>query len=171
MTAMNLLLISLLPALVITAALKDLTSMTIPNWISGVLILGFGAASWASGLGWGDVGAHLATGLLALAVGIGLFAARIIGGGDAKVMAAAALWLGWQNAGVAALWIGLFGGAFCLLLIMARRGFQPYVSGMGGWAGRLLEPKGDIPYGVAICAGVLMAFPASPIAVALASQG
>ncbi len=171
MTAMNLALISLLPALVIIAALKDLTSMTIPNWISGVLILGFGPAAWAAGLDMAAVGGHLAAGALALAVGIGLFAGRIIGGGDAKLMAAAALWLGWGSAGMAALWIGLFGGAFCLLLILARQGFQPYVSGIGGWAARLLEPKGDIPYGVAICAGVLMVFPACPIAVALAIGG
>lgn len=171
MTLIHLFLVSLVPALVIVAALKDLTSMTIPNWISGLLILGFAPAAWASGLDLAAVGGHLAAGVLALAVGIGLFAGRIIGGGDAKLMAAAALWLGWGSAGMAALWIGLFGGAFCLLLILARRGFQPYVVGMGGWAGRLLEPKGDIPYGVAICAGVLMVFPASPVALALTALG
>lgn len=171
MTVLNLLLVSLLPGLVIVAALKDLTSMTIPNWISGLLIVGFVPAAWAAGLGMAAVGGHLAAGALALAVGIGLFAGRVIGGGDAKLMAAAALWLGWGSAGLAALWIGLFGGAFCLLLILARRGFQPYASGLGGWAGRLLEPKGDIPYGVAICAGVLTAFPACTVAVALTSLG
>lgn len=171
MTVVALLLLSLLPALVIAAALKDLTSMTIPNWISGLLILGFIPAAWAAGLDLMAVAGHLAVGLVALLVGMGLFAGRIIGGGDAKLMAASALWLGMADASVAAVWIGLFGGLFCVSLILARRNFQPYAISMGGWVSQLLEPKGDIPYGVAICAGVLMVFPASPIAIALTALG
>ena len=37
------------------------------------------------------------------------------------------------------------------------------------WAARLLEPKGDIPYGIAICAGALMAFPSSALLAAFAA--
>lgn len=171
MNIFNLLLISLLPALVIAAALKDLTSMTIPNWISGLLILGFIPAAWAGDLGFIQVVGHFAIGLAALLIGMGLFAARVIGGGDAKLMAASALWLGMESAGVAALWIGVFGGLFCLILILARQNLQLYAMGRDGWVGQLLEPKGDIPYGVAIAAGVLMAFPASPIATAMTFMG
>jgi prepilin peptidase CpaA len=171
MSFTGLVLISILPALVITAALKDLTSMTIPNWISGLLVLGFVPAAWAAGLGVGEMGLHLAVGVGGLLIGMGLFAARVIGGGDAKLMAAAALWLGLKSAGLFLLWTGVAGGLFCLALIMARRSLQPYAAGTGGWMGQLLEPKGDIPYGVAICAGVLMAFPDSPLAIGLSAFG
>jgi prepilin peptidase CpaA len=34
------------------------------------------------------------------------------------------------------------------------------------WVGALLEPKGDIPYGVAIAAGALLAFPSSGLFLA-----
>jgi prepilin peptidase CpaA len=170
MSFLGLALISLLPALVITAALKDLTSMTIPNWISGLLVIGFFPAVLASGLGWGELARHLAVGAGALLLGMGLFAARVIGGGDAKLMAAAALWLGLKSSVIFLLWTGVAGGLFCVALILARRNFQAFAAGRG-WVGHLLEPKGDIPYGVAICAGALMAFPESPLATALATLG
>lgn len=171
MTLLHLLLISFLPALVITAGLKDLTSMTIPNWISIALIAGFPPAAWAAGLDLSAVAGHLAVGVGALLVGMGLFATRVIGGGDAKLMAAASLWLGMQSAGVFLLWTGVAGGLFCLAVIMARQNLRAYVVGADGWVGQLMEPKGDIPYGVAICAGVLAAFPGSPVATGLSILG
>lgn len=167
MSILSLVLVSLLPALVITAALKDLTSMTIPNWISLALIAGFVPAAWGAGLSLPDMAGHLAVGMAALLLGMGLFAARVVGGGDAKLMAAAGLWLGLKSGAVFLLWTGLAGGLFCLALILARRSFQPYVVGDQGWVGQLLHPKGDIPYGVAICAGALAAFPDSPLAIGL----
>jgi len=36
-------------------------------------------------------------------------------------------------------------------------------AGAPGWVSRLMEPRGDIPYGVAIAAGALMAWPSSPL--------
>ena len=165
----SLALVSLLPALVITAALKDLTSMTIPNWISGLLVIAFVPVAWVAGLEPMQILGHLGVGVLALLLSMGLFAARVVGGGAAKLLAAAALWLGLESSGLFLLWTGMAGGVFCLTLIAARRNFQAYA--VGGWVGHLLEPKGDIPYGVAICAGALAAFPASPIAVGLAALG
>lgn len=169
MTLVSLILLSLLPALVITAALKDLTSMTIPNWISGLLVIGFVPVAWIAGLEPMQILGHLGVGFCALLLGMGLFAARVVGGGDAKLLAAAALWLGLESSGLFLLWTGMAGGLFCLALIAARRNFQAYP--VGGWVGHLLEPKGDIPYGVAICAGALAAFPGSPLALSLATLG
>ena len=50
MEVLQLVLLAILPALVIVAGLKDLTSMKIPNWISGLLILGFFPAALLLGL-------------------------------------------------------------------------------------------------------------------------
>ena len=58
MTALLLLLLAALPALTIVAALHDLTTMKIPNWISGALIIGFFPAALAVGLPLGAVGIH-----------------------------------------------------------------------------------------------------------------
>ena len=55
------------------------------------------------------------------------------------------------------------GGLFSLSLILARGSAGQLAVAGPPWLGRLLEPKGDIPYGVAIAAGVLIAFPHSPL--------
>jgi prepilin peptidase CpaA len=88
-----------------------------------------------------------------------MFALRWIGGGDAKLLAAAGLWLGVGGIGTFLMWTTITGGLFGLSLIFARYWAQPY-AGLGPrWVGRLLAPKGDIPYGIAIAAGALAAFP------------
>jgi len=166
MEALILVLLAVLPALVIVAGLKDLTSMTIPNWISGGLILGFVPAALAVGLPIGVVAIHFGIGLLALFCGAAMFAMKWIGGGDAKLMAAACLWLGLSAAGPFLLYTGVIGGAFCLILLGARGHLAPYLPTGPQWMARLMEPKGDIPYGVAIALGALVAFPESALVTA-----
>ena len=166
MEVLQLILLAILPALVIVAGLKDLTSMKIPNWISGLLILGFVPAALLVGLAPIAMAIHLGVGVAALLIGMGLFALRFLGGGDVKLMAAACLWLGVSGTGVFVLATAVIGGLLCLALILARTWLRPYVAGGPGWVAQLMEPKGDIPYGVAIAAGVLVAWPASPLMVA-----
>ncbi|WP_339915253.1 prepilin peptidase [uncultured Brevundimonas sp.] len=163
MDALTLTLLSILPALAITAGLKDLISMTIPNWISGTLIVAFFPAALAVGLAPMAIAAHVGVAVAALFIGAGMFALRWIGGGDAKLIAASCLWLGVTGAGMFLLWTGVMGGLFCLVLIFARFYSRPYLLGAPGWVVQLMEPRGDIPYGVAIAAGALMAYPSSPL--------
>lgn len=163
MTAALFVLLAAMPALVIAGGLHDLTTMKIPNWISGALILAFFPAALAVELPLSEMAIHLGVALVALFVGAGMFALRWIGGGDAKLMASACLWLGLAGSGMFLLWTGLVGGLFCLMLIFARSHLRPYVGNGPGWVVHLMEPKGDIPYGVAIAAGALMAWPESPL--------
>jgi prepilin peptidase CpaA len=151
----------LFPALVIVAALRDLTSFTIPNWISAALILAFAPAVMLSGLPMGGIGAHLLVGLIGLGAALGMFAVGWIGGGDAKLFAASMLWLGWPAGGAFILVTGLAGGALAVGLV-AMRSQQVRVhlpNNTPAWAMRLLKPGGDAPYGVAIACGALYAFP------------
>lgn len=164
------LLLAPLPVLVVVAALTDLTRMKIPNWISGALIVAFFPAAFAAGLSPLEVGMHLGVGVLVLAAGVALFALRIVGGGDAKLMAAAGLWLGAAALMPFLIWTAILGGAFSVVLIVGRGLAQPYIAGAPAWVATLFRPKGDIPYGVAICGGVLMAFPSS-VLVARALAG
>jgi prepilin peptidase CpaA len=169
MDTVTLLLLSVLPCLVIAAGLRDLTTMTIPNWISGLLILAFFPAAVMVGLSPMTVLTHVGVAAVALFVGMGLFAMRVIGGGDAKLMAAACLWLGITGSAMFVLWTGVAGGVFCLTLMFARTQLRPYVHGAPHWIDSLLEPRGDIPYGVAIAVGALMAFPTSALLTTFAA--
>lgn len=161
-----LMMLSLLPALMIAAGLKDLTTMTIPNWISVALLAGFVPAALLVGLGPAQIAVHLGVALAALAVGAGLFALGWLGGGDAKLMAAASLWLGLGGAVHFILWTALIGGLFSVLLLAVRARVTPVLAVGPAWLSRLLQPKGDIPYGVAIAGGALVAFPSSVLVTA-----
>ena len=166
MDILILLTLAVMPALTIVAGLKDITSMTIPNWISVALIIGFFPAAVAVGLPPLTILAHVGVGVAALVVAMGLFALRVFGGGDAKLMAATCLWMGLSGTLPFVLWTAVIGGLFGVLLMLARHHAQPLVVGAPLWVGNLMKPKGDIPYGVAIAAGALVAYPASPLVMA-----
>lgn len=170
---LSLLLLSALPLLLIAAAVKDATTMTIPNWIPLALVGAFLALAPLE-LPLAQVGGHLLVGLIALMAGFAMFSFNWVGGGDAKLLAAAAVWLGWSAMPEFLLWTGLAGGGLSLGLLAARRAalylpfVMPFANGEGALA-RLLSPKGDIPYGLALAAGGLAAFPSSAVFLAAAS--
>ncbi|MGA0605577.1 A24 family peptidase [Phenylobacterium sp. VNQ135] len=157
-----------LPALVIVAAVKDVTSFRIPNWISLALAAAFVPAALIAALPPATLGLHLGVGVAALIVGMGLFALRWIGGGDAKLFAAAALWLGWPALTTFLLATALAGGALSLAILgMRNPALRPMVLMGPRWVMRLAEPEEGIPYGVAIAVGALAAFPHSPFLAVL----
>jgi prepilin peptidase CpaA len=155
-------LVSLLPVLAIVAALKDLTSYTIPNWISLALAAAFALLALSGGLPLQTIGVHAAAGLVALLAGMVMFALGWIGGGDAKLLSACCLWFGWPDGREFLLDTALAGGAFSVLLLLTRgQMVRPFLPLLGGWAGRLTTPGEPAPYGVAIALGTLIAFPTS----------
>ncbi|HEV2533041.1 A24 family peptidase [Phenylobacterium sp.] len=163
------LLVAVFPALVIAAALRDVTSYTIPNWMPLALLAGFVPAALAMGLAPAAIGLHLGVGLVGLVAGMAMFALGWIGGGDAKLFAAATLWLGWPAAAVFAGVTGFAGGALAVTLLALRSGFvRPFVVTGPAWFSRLAEPGENVPYGLAIAIGALAAFPGSPFMSAFA---
>src|SRR5258707_3872476 len=82
----------LFPALMAFAAASDLLTMTISNRVSLALAAGFLVLAILSGMGLYDVLSHIGAGAAILVVAFACFAMGWIGGGDAKVAAAAALW-------------------------------------------------------------------------------
>lgn len=158
------------PALLIVAALRDVTTYTIPNWISLALIAAFFPTALALGLDLSTLGLHAAIGFGALVAGMAMFALGWIGGGDAKVFAATALWLGWPASATFLLATALAGGVLAVTLLAMRSiRLRPYVSAGPSWLSRLAEPGENVPYGLAICIGGLAAFPASSLVQALAA--
>ena len=151
------------PAIVIIAALRDTTTMTIPNWLCATGLATFAPAAGIAHLNLGEIGLCIGVGLACLGVGIGMFAAGWIGGGDAKLMAVCGLWLGWGPLGPFLISTALGGGVFTLLLVWGRAVAAPIANMGPSWLSRLLKPGGDVPYGVAIAIGALIAFPESAL--------
>ena len=155
---------SAFPILMVVAAMTDLTTYTIPNWISLALIGAFLALAVAVGMPWAAFGWHLAVGAVALVAGMGMFAAGWVGGGDAKLLAAACLWLGWPATEAFLLDTAVAGGVLALVLLAARKDLvRACVPSRLGWINRLATPGEPAPYGVAIAVGALAAFPASEL--------
>ncbi|MDZ7629623.1 MAG: prepilin peptidase [Parvularculaceae bacterium] len=155
--------LSAFPAALIIAALNDIYEFKIPNWISIVLIAAYGAA----GVGLAAPGDMLLEGLLlgcaALVAGFALFALRIIGGGDAKLLAASAPWIGLSSLGSFMIYVAIAGGALALALIVFRRLPALPAYAQAPWLVRLHQRPKDIPYGVAIAAGGLLSFSQTPL--------
>jgi prepilin peptidase CpaA len=151
--------LSLFPALMAFAAVSDLFTMTISNRVSLALATGFVALALLGGMGGYDILSHLGAGAAVLAVSFGCFAMGWIGGGDAKVAAAAALWFGFGHLLNYLLYASLFGGALTLLLLQFRQWPLPYWFCGQAWLLRLHAKESGIPYGVALAIGALMIYP------------
>jgi len=152
-----------LPLLLALAAGWDLASYTIPNLLPAVIAAAFLIFAVLSGFAGAAWGAHLAAGLVALVAGFALFAGHWIGGGDAKLFAATALWFGFGDLASYALVAAVLGGVLAVTLLVARLVPLPAVLIRQGWIARLHDHRSGIPYGVALAAGALMVLPTAQI--------
>jgi prepilin peptidase CpaA len=155
--------LSAFAGLLIYAACTDIASLTIPNWVSIALAALFIPMAMLIGMPLAEIGVHLVFGFSLLAVGFFLFQANIIGGGDAKLLAAAAIWTGFPGFVSFLFWTAIAGGALALALLGARKWIARSES-QPAFVNRLLTPESGVPYGVAIMLGGLAALPALPFA-------
>jgi prepilin peptidase CpaA len=149
----------LFPALMAFAAASDLFTMTISNRISLLLAGGFLVLAVASGMGPTDILLHAGAGAVVLLLAFSCFAMGWVGGGDAKIAAGAALWLGFAHLMNYLLYASLFGGALTLLLVQFREWPLPYALAGQPWLLRLHAKESGIPYGIALAIGALMIYP------------
>ncbi len=140
----------------LVAALYDLRSFRIPNAVTGGLLAAFAGAALLAGLPPIEWLLHLGAGALVFVIGAGLFALRVMGGGDVKLLAAAAVWLGWPLLPSFALLVAALGGVLAVAVLLLRSApLRPVVAALDLRA-RLLDPGEGIPYGVAIAAAALL---------------
>ncbi|MEL6857257.1 MAG: prepilin peptidase [Pseudomonadota bacterium] len=155
-------------ALCLFAALIDIETLTIPNWLNGWLAFLFVPAAILVAPGWETVGWHLLVGAIAFVISVALFFLGAYGGGDAKFIPGVLLWVG--PAGVAPFLVAmaLAGGVLTILVVMSRglmpRGVTP------GFGVATFEDRKGVPYGVAIAVGAFYAAPASPFLAEFLSQ-
>nr|WP_196259946.1 prepilin peptidase [Pelagibacterium limicola] len=155
------------PALMAFAAFSDLLTMRISNKLVLATAASFFVLALVVGFDIAQIGWHIAAGALVLAITFGFFAAGWIGGGDAKLAAAIALWFGFEPMLPFLLYASIYGGALTLLILIGRRYMLPAPLMQIGWIERLHNEKTGIPYGIALAAAALMVYPASPVFLAL----
>jgi prepilin peptidase CpaA len=151
----------LFPAMMAFAASSDLLTMKIPNRVSLIMIGGFVILALAAGMSLQQLALHAGAGLLVLCITFGFFARGWIGGGDAKLAAATALWFGFDHLLEYALYGSIFGGVLTLVLLQYRAFPLPAVLVGRAWAERLHQPNGGVPYGIALAAAALVVYPST----------
>ncbi len=151
----------LVGATMIAAAAYDVLTLTIPNWISLAIIALFPVLALAAGLGWHDLVWHVALGIIALAAGIIAFAVGIVGGGDAKLFAAVALYMGPLGIAPYVFDVAIAGGVLAMLFVVLHQPRLEEWTRRSPVLAQIVSRGMAIPYGVAIVAGGLIAFPSS----------
>lgn len=154
------LLLIVFPFLMIFSAISDILTMTIPNPVPLTLAIGFAGMAILTGTSPATVVLHLMAGAGVLVVTFGFFACGWIGGGDAKLATATALWFGPTLALIDyAVLASLIGGGLTLLLLAARRIPLPAVAESWTWAQRLHDARTGVPYGIALATAGLIVYP------------
>ena len=149
----------LFPAMMAFAASSDLFTMTISNRVALALVGGFFVLALASGMAPNDILSHVGAAATVLAVTFVFFARGWIGGGDAKLAAATALWLGFDHLMAYLLYASIFGGILTWAMIRFRLMPLPQALAEQEWAKRLHRLDGGVPYGIALAAAALLVYP------------
>ena len=126
------------------------------------MLAGFFAMAAINGMSVNDVLAHFGAAATVLVVAFVFFARGWIGGGDAKLAAATALWLGFDHLVVYLLYASIFGGVLTLAMIRFRLMPLPQALAEQEWLKRLHRFDGGVPYGIALAAAALLIYPDTP---------
>jgi len=149
----------LFPALMAFAASSDLLTMTISNRVSIALVAGFVVLAVIIGMSPSVIMAHIGAAGVVLVVAFVFFARGWIGGGDAKLAAATALWLGFDHLMPYLLYASLLGGLLTFVLLQVRTMPLPSLLTGQPWAERLHRKDTGVPYGIALAAAALIVYP------------
>lgn len=147
--------------LIIAAGVGDTLTRRIPNWLIAILAVSFFPLAFASGMTWNDVSLHVLAGVGMLIIAYFFFSSGILGGGDAKLLAAVTLWFG-ASGTIAFLLTTAVSGALlaCVISAWSLLTFEAEIRALAGRS-RLKWIKPSLPYGFAIAAGAILAAPGS----------
>ena len=153
--------------LLLTAAICDIWKYLIPNLLSISLVVLFFVMALSSpfGVNWLS---HLGAALVFFLIGFGLYAYKIMGAGDVKLITAVSLFAGFEHLMTLLLFVALAGGALALVLILVRLILSVLMSRLKKSPEnlklpRILVPGEAVPYGVGVAAGAIMISGTLPI--------
>ncbi len=155
--------ISVLPILLIVAAMGDVLSLRIPNWLTALTAILFFPMALLTGMPLAEFGTHMLAGAILFAVGFGFFQLGLFGGGDAKLMAAAGLWFGTSQTLPFLAATALAGGVLALIvgswsLLILSWEIHGKDESFGLLGKKIRELKPNVPYGIAFAIGGIIAF-------------
>lgn len=136
-----------LVAALAAAAIIDMRQRRIPNW-TVLMVLGLFVV-WTASLTGHGLGSSLAAAGIAALVTIPLYAFRIVGAGDSKLLMAVALFAGLADLPMLGLATALGGGALAIVTFAANPVRTLVILQMRGQGGS----QHTVPYGVAIALG------------------
>lgn len=152
------------PFCMVFAAVSDALSMTIANRVSIILVATFAVVAPLTGMEWSTYGWHFAGAGIVLTVTFVMFAIGGMGGGDAKLMAATALWMGFNlNLLGYLVTSAFFGGFLTMLILLYRRSPLADLTGGNVFLRHFANPRTGVPYGIALGVGGLATYPDSPL--------
>lgn len=147
------------PVLMVFAASSDLFTMRISNLLVLMLVVGFFIVALIVQMPVETILSNLGCAAAVLAITFAFFAFGWIGGGDAKLAAATALWLGFGLLLPYIVYSGLLGGALTLLILGFRNLPLPAQLQRMKWLDRLHDKKQGVPYGIALAAAAMLVYP------------
>lgn len=148
----------------IYAAVSDLLLMKIHNIACLFLAASFIILAPLAGLSWHDIAFHMIAALVALLICFGLFAINAMGGGDAKLISATVLWIGFSpNLARYLLISAIAGGILTLMILVLRKLINRKKVKNLRFLYRLTDPAMGIPYGIALAIAGLWIYPHLPI--------
>ncbi len=141
----------------IASCLSDLRAMRIPNLHVLIIIGAFILAYLLSPESFGRWWEPMASFIIVFVVTYIMFAVGMIGGGDAKLAAALALWTGLPGLAAYMFYMAIMGGVLGVLALVIRKRKTIFKSPEGSWISEVQSGKNAVPYGIAITFGAWMA--------------
>ena len=147
------------PMLMAYAASSDLLTMRIANSLVAFVALSYFVLALVAHLPLSEIGTSLAASAIVLAISFAFFAFGWIGGGDAKLVSATTLWVGFGMLLPYLIYAALLGGALTLLILALRRyPLAPWLARIK-WVDRLHDGKSGVPYGITLAIAGLLVYP------------
>jgi prepilin peptidase CpaA len=154
------------PLCLAVAACSDFLTMCIPNRVSAILLAAFLIAAPIAGLDLTSIALHFAAGLVVFSACFALFALNIMGGGDAKLLTASAVWFGMTFSLIEFLvCVSFFGGLLTFGILVVRSHTNSIIASGIPLPDHIMTAK-KVPYGIAIGIAAFLAYPSSPLMLA-----
>lgn len=147
------------PLAMIYAGAMDLFTLKIRNALVIAIALAWLLLAPLAGFSMAELGWSVAVAALVFVCTVTLFAFGWIGGGDAKLAAAASLWFQPEEVLLFFIYASVLGGVLTLVILQLRARMLPAALCRVSWIAQLHDSKTGVPYGAAMAPAALLVLP------------